>query len=234
MLDLFVVEDEDIEREALIELIRRRHNDRVRLCGFARTGTEAEERITILWPDIVFLDIQIPEFDGLEVARRIRDAGSHAQVVVITAYSRFDYAQKAIRIGAVDYLVKPYSMRTLNKTLDAAIARITAEPSSRPHPETPVDRARDFALDNYTRDISLDEVARHCGMSKYHLSRRFHAEIGMGLKEFIIRRRIELAAQFLRDGLTVGEAALAAGFSDPNYFGRAVKKHLGVTPRELR
>lgn len=234
MLDLFVVEDEDIEREALIELIRRRHNDRVRLCGFARTGTEAEERITILWPDIVLLDIQIPEFDGLEVARRVREAGSWAQIIVVTAYSRFDYAQKAIRIGAVDYLVKPYSMKTLDQTLKTAIGRITPTRPAMSEPETPIDRAREFILENYTRDISLDEIAQNCGMSKYHLSRRFRADIGMGVKEFIIHRRIELATRFLREGLTVGESALAAGFSDPNYFGRAVKKHLGLTPRELR
>lgn len=244
MLDVLVVEDERIEREALIQLVQGRYHEQLRICGIAESGEAAVARARALHPQVIFLDIEIPGFDGLEAARRIRRAGVDAQVVIVTAYSRFEYAKEALKLDAVDYLVKPYSIRTLDETMARVISRAAAsslqENSKRVAEPTddaarsPVARAKAYIESRHIRHITLDEVAEVSGMSKYHLSRTFHKEVGMGIKEYMIRCRIQHARQLLRRGRSVAEAAYDAGFSDPNYFSRAVKKHTGMTPTELR
>lgn len=245
MLDVLVVEDEEIEREALIRLVERRYSDDLRVCGFAESGEAAVARAQTLRPDVILLDIEIPGFDGLEVARRVKRAGVDAEVVIVTAYSRFEYAKEALKLEAVDYIVKPYSIRTLDQTMTRVIGRAAAR-IGREKPDqnagtptstqidNPIDRAKAYIESRYIRQITLDEVARAAGMSKYHLSRTFREVVGVGVKEFTIRCRIEHARRLMRQGRSVAEAAYDAGFTDPNYFSRAVRKHTGMTPTELR
>lgn len=245
MLNLFVVEDEQIEREALIKLIRERYGTKIRVSGYADSAEVALNRIQAGPPDIILMDIQIPGFDGLELARRLREYGVDSQIVMVTAYSQFDYAQRAIRVGAVDYLVKPYSLRSLDEVIASVVERAEAHraaahaekeelPAGAQTTASPTTRAREFIEENYTQDLTLNEIATHAGLSKYYLSRRFRTEFGVGPKEFTLRCRIRHARVLLQNGLTVAEAAYASGFEDPNYFSRVVKKYTGLTPRTLK
>ena len=233
MKSVFIVEDEEIEREALIKLIREHYRDQLSVCGFADRGETALSRICKLFPDIVLLDIHIPGFSGIELARRLRLDGVESSIIIITAYSRFEYAQEALRLGAVDYILKPYSLRTLDATLKKMIDAPGHRKPPTPSPETSVEQAKAYIEDNFTREISLDKVASEAGMSKYHLSRSFSAAFGQGIKEFQNRCRIRRAEQLMKDGLNVAEACFAVGFSDPGYFSRIVKKYTGRTPSSL-
>lgn len=234
MRTLFIVEDEEIEREALIKLIRERYAGEIRIVGFAEDGENAVERISTLRPQIILLDIHIQGFSGLEVARRLRGDGIESAIIIITAYSRFDYAREAIQLNAVDYIVKPYSIKTLDSVLTRVIESIDDPAIADADGTTPVDRARLFIDEQYARELTLDMIADRAGMSKYHLSRSFHSEVGMGIKEYQIRCRIRHAEGLLRDGLTVAEAGCAVGFTDPNYFSRIVKKYTGRSPGSMK
>lgn len=234
MRSVFIVEDEEIEREALIKLIRERYHDRIRICGFADRGDTALTRIRELNPDIVLLDIHIPGFSGLETARRLREIEIQASIVIITAYSRFEYAQEAIKLGAIDYIVKPYSLRTLEQTIEKVLSACDERLPEESVPQTPVEKAKSYIESNFSGEISLDKIAEIAGMSKYHLSRSFRAELGVGVKEYQNRCRIDQAERLIKDGLNVAEAGFAVGFSDPNYFSRIVKKYTGRSPSSMK
>jgi len=91
--------------------------------AIARTGTEGLELAVNQAPDLIVLDIRLPEMDGFEVLRRLRSAGSKAPVLMLTA--RDDELDKVVglELGADDYLTKPYSLRELLSRIKALLRR---------------------------------------------------------------------------------------------------------------
>lgn len=116
---LLIVDDEYLERQA-ITLILAQTNTPFKVVGEARNGNEAVRLAVELEPDIVLLDIKMPGMDGLTAAKEIKKALPASAFVFLTAYDEFDYAQEALRVGAVDYLLKPLRSKDLLKVLEKA------------------------------------------------------------------------------------------------------------------
>ena len=96
-----------------------------------------------------------------------------------------------------------------------------------------VDKAVRFIGRNYSRDITICDVADFVGISESHLYRVFSREFSMAPAQFLMRYRIGEAAAMLRNtGLAIGEIAASVGFRDPLYFSRVFKRIKGVSPRE--
>src|SRR5215510_15723071 len=100
---VLIVEDERLAAEAVRKLVER--DREVELAGTARDGATAVSLIRRLKPDIVFLDVQIPELDGFDVIKEI-GVENMPVVVFVTAYDR--YTLQAFEVHAVDYLLKPF------------------------------------------------------------------------------------------------------------------------------
>lgn len=111
---VLVVDDEPLARETLRLLMRR--DEAIDVVGECRSGLEAVEAIARLAPDLVFLDVQMPELDGFQTLARL-PAGRRPIIVFVTAYDR--YALKAFDAHALDYLVKPFT----DQRFYAALAR---------------------------------------------------------------------------------------------------------------
>lgn len=127
MFRLLVVDDEPIEREA-VRLLVERHLPDFHVVGEAGSGRQAIELAERHRPDIVLLDIQMPGLSGLAALRAIRDRVPDARCVIISAYDYFHFAQEALQLGAVDYLLKPVRRDRLVEALrrvgsDIAAAR---------------------------------------------------------------------------------------------------------------
>lgn len=113
---LLIAEDEYLERQA-IRLILERAGEPFEVVGEARNGRQAVHLAKDLQPDIVLLDIKMPGMDGLSAARDIRNILPYSAIIFLTAYNEFDYAQEALRIGVVDYLLKPIRAQELVEVL---------------------------------------------------------------------------------------------------------------------
>jgi two-component system LytT family response regulator len=112
-----IADDEPIAREVLRGELEPFQD--VVVVGEAENGRQALERIAEMRPDLVFLDLQMPVMNGLEVVSNLK--GGHLPVIVIvTAYD--EYAIQAFEAGAIDYLLKPVSAARLQKTIDRARA----------------------------------------------------------------------------------------------------------------
>jgi AraC-like DNA-binding protein len=92
-------------------------------------------------------------------------------------------------------------------------------------------RARDRIDADPAVPLTLTELAREAGLSRYQLLRAFARELGLTPHAYILQRRIALARQLLRGGRAVAEVALAAGFYDQSHLHRCFVRQFGVTPR---
>jgi two-component system, LytTR family, response regulator len=115
-LRTLIVDDEPIARKVLREELD--SLDDVEIIGEADNGALALEKISADHPDLVLLDLQMPEMGGLEVVRNLK-RGTHMPVIVIvTAYDK--YALQAFEAGAIDYLLKPVSGERLEQAVERA------------------------------------------------------------------------------------------------------------------
>jgi two-component system response regulator MprA len=139
MTRVLIVDDEPAVRAALDRALR--------LDGYeielAADGREALDRLADTRQDAVVLDVGMPGIDGLEVCRRLRDAGDRTPVLMLTARDAVDDRVAGLDAGADDYLVKPFALKELKARLRALLRR--AEPASAD--EGSVLRFADLALD---------------------------------------------------------------------------------------
>ena len=124
MRDVLVVDDDFMVAE-----IHRRFVDRVdgfRAVGVARTGAQALETTRDLRPQLILLDVYLPDMTGLDVLQRLRSEGDRVDVIMITAARELDTVRGALDGGAADYLIKPFEFPQLEAKLQAYAARADA------------------------------------------------------------------------------------------------------------
>lgn len=110
----FVVEDEYLSRERLKRMLA---NLGVKVEGEAETKEEAVEKLKFVKPDIVFLDIRLPDGTGLEIASHIiHNFEDPPYIVFVTAYG--EYALDAFKVNSIDYVLKPYKEDDIKRVLD--------------------------------------------------------------------------------------------------------------------
>ena len=114
-----VVDDEQLARRGLKTLVER--HPECSVVGVCADGREAIAQIVELRPDLVLLDIQMPEITGFDVLTRLPD-GAIPVVIFVTAYD--EYAVRAFEVHALDYVLKPVSQQRLREALDRAVAQV--------------------------------------------------------------------------------------------------------------
>lgn len=120
---LLLVEDQTLFRKGLRKMIED-HSLGWTVVGEAENGHEALELIEALQPNLVLTDIRMPGMDGIELAEQIYKQHSETDVIILTGYDDFKYAQMAIRFGVIDFLLKPCNDRTLMEVLHKAHERL--------------------------------------------------------------------------------------------------------------
>jgi len=148
MARVLVVDDEPAVRRALERALRLDSYD----VALAQDGEEALDAIAREPADAVILDVAMPRLDGLEVARRMRQAGDRTPILMLTARDAIDDRVEGLDVGADDYLVKPFALRELQARLRALLRR-TGEDSE----EQEVLRYGDLVLDPSAHEVHRGE-----------------------------------------------------------------------------
>lgn len=130
-LTILIADDERLAREELAYLLGKEPD--IELLETAASGAAAVELAAKHKPDVVFLDIEMPELDGIQAAQRLASGARMPLIVFTTAYD--GHAIEAFRLGAVDYLLKPYGEARLGQTLArlrsrAALNRAGGDPAA--------------------------------------------------------------------------------------------------------
>lgn len=126
MYSILIVDDEKIITEGL-KLILERSKEDYYICGVAYNGLEGIDSALKEKPDIIITDVRMHQMDGLEMIRRLKEAGVEAKFIILSGYSDFNYAKKAIEMAVKFYITKPVEEEELYEALNKACIDIEAE-----------------------------------------------------------------------------------------------------------
>ena len=130
MFKVLLIDDEPIIREGLKTIIDWSQHG-FEICGEAVNGRDALVKVRNLHPDLLIVDIKMPVIDGLKLLEELRKEGNRVQALILTGYSEFDYAQKAVNLGAIGYILKPIDEDDLSINVKKAYKEIIKEKKPR-------------------------------------------------------------------------------------------------------
>ncbi|MFS0726719.1 response regulator [Paenibacillus sp. 1P07SE] len=121
-MKVMIVDDEDIIRQGVKVLLEKSHPS-IQVIAMAKNGKEALKLIEQDPPDLLIADIRMPVMNGLELIERAAAHGPEMVSVVLTGYADFEYAQKALKSGVADYIVKPVNQVKINQMVQAVLSK---------------------------------------------------------------------------------------------------------------
>lgn len=211
--------------------------------GTASNAAEGLEVIRSLKPDIVFTDIRMADRDGLSMLAELAGEFPDMQITVLTGFRDFSYAQEAIRLGVTRYLLKPSKMDEINEALmvmTEKLNRLRVQQKKPVSEEMPagsfiIHQALSYMEQNYSRKLTLQDVASACFVSQWHLSKLINKHTEKSFYDLLNAIRIEKAKELLNDpSLKIGDIVDKVGFSDGAHFARVFKKMVGCSANEYR
>lgn len=261
MYKVMIVDDEPIIVEGLSRSIAW-DKWNCKIVATAHDGLEGKKSIEKYRPDIVFMDINMPEMDGLSMIAAIKSQFPNLQVCVLTGFRDFEYAREAIRLGVTRFLLKPSNMDELEEAIEAMCSNLKkkgitgdeVEPEEIPaENEDDQDQADEdgkkesasssfivknalaYIEENYTQKLTLGEVAEKTYVSQWHLSKLLNRHTGQSFSDILNHVRIEHAKELLKDpSLRIGDISEQVGFLDLAHFSRVFKKQESVSANEYR
>lgn len=261
MIKTLIVDDENLVRKGLISVTPWERYG-FTIVGEAANGVKALEFIMANEVDLVFADLAMPVMPGLELMRRLRDQFPQILIVVLTCHQDFEYIQEALRLGAIDYIVKTQmETETMENILERISKRFLKEKAAARseenkrtagnYPDIIISReirnklsdeiinsimdAVKHVWSNLDSEISQDAVARRVNMSRGYFSQCFKEVTGKHFGEFVRELKINKAkALLLESNQPIYWIANQLGFLDEKYFSRFFKEHMGVLPSEYR
>jgi len=216
------------------------------ICIGAKNGSEGLHLAKTLNPDVVITDIMMPEMDGMEMTRMLKEDfnTSHIPVIMLTSKSNLRDQIKGIETGAEAYIMKPFNMEYL-KTVAGnlinqrtnVIARFVEKKKMAKDLPKVNSKDEDFLLrlvsyieENQSKDYSIDTLAEHCNISRTVFYNKLKGLTGSSPIDFLRKIKLNIALRFLENGFNVSEAAFKTGFSDVKYFSRLFKVQFGYSP----
>jgi len=210
--------------------------------------------------DLVITDISMPEINGLELIRRINTLGNKPDIIIVSGYNEFSYAQEAISLGVCAYILKPIKPEEIEESILVLIEKkmrqtkknengkdvdlfnesdfmdkeiISIENIRDVHPS--VQKILLYIDGNYSKEITVHELAEQFRINESYLSALFKKEVGINLSNYIQKYRMYKAAELLQNSdFRVNEIAYMVGYQNPCYFTKQFKKTYNYTPSEMK
>ena len=256
-LSILIVEDNRELRSLLRNILSKKYT-----ILEAANGEEGLKLASEAIPDMIISDVMMPVMDGLEMIKRIKENKDicYVPIILLSAKASLDDRITALEQGIDDYITKPFSSSYLkariaslftkrkqlqeifmkqlsaNNETDNSKEWTPSEPEVMPHDKLFMKEVMDFLEEQIDNpDLVIDDFANKLLLSRSIFYRKLKSIVGMPPVDFIREIRVKRAAQLIRsDVYNFSQIAYMTGFSDPKYFSRCFKKHMGVTPSEYK
>ncbi|WP_315116367.1 response regulator [uncultured Clostridium sp.] len=239
MYKLLIAEDEILERKALNFIVRNNLSN-VKIIGEAKDGEEALSIAKSVKPHIIIMDIKMPVMNGLQCQQIIYNLLPDTKTIILTAYDDFKFAQFGIKVNVFDYLLKPARPQELIQSINNAISeinrdKIVSKDVLRDIDCAIIEKAIQFINDNYSKEITLEDISSYVHLNPQYFSRFFKSKVNINFVDYLSKVRIEKSkTQLIDSDKNIGYIALNVGFADSAYFSKVFKKITGVSPYKFR
>lgn len=249
MIKILVADDEGYEREILAEILDKRFGREAEV-HMVENGRLAVDAAALWAADVVLMDIEMPGINGIDAAKQILAQRPGCKMIFVTAYSLFTYAHEAVKLGACDYILKPVDPDDVERAVRRAASQAEAQrqleaassaellESADNYDKTAVlmGKVKKYLQHNYMLyDISLDSVSAILKLNPSYFSSLFKRTFQVNFLDYLTELRMDAAKELLRDPLrSTAEVASMVGYESANYFTRAFKKKVGMTPTDYR
>lgn len=218
MIKLLIADDEEEIRKGIRHQIDWLANG-VEVCGEAEDGTQTLQSIVEQQPDIVLIDIRMPEMSGLEVAEAIRQRRYNVKSIILSGYDDFSFAQQAMKLGVSEYLLKP----CLPSDILSTVLKVTSE----------IRRDRAEKERQQKLQAKLDESLQLLRQKGFAERLRGEADPASDMlqRKKNGNKSIDQAIRFIRDNYDKElnlELISSRLFMNANYFCLLFKQHVGV------
>ena len=244
---IIIVED-DAEIRSFLES-ELSHDYDVTACENGKAGLS---EVFKMIPDLVISDVMMPEMDGNTMCSKIKSSPttSHIPVILLTAKSRDEDRLEGLETGADAYLLKPFNMDILRRTIinlihthqmlrlkygrNDLLEEQVEQVKMKSPDEQLLDRVMKVINKNISNsDLSVDSIADEVGISRVHLHRKMKELTGQTPHDFIRNIRLKQAAHLLSSqNMNITEVMYACGFNNAASFSTIFKKFYGMSPRE--
>lgn len=223
---ILIVDDDLGTREGFTRILSLEGFD-VRTAG---CGCDGVELARDLQPDLLVLDLSLPDMTGLDVLRAIREASLDVPCVIVTGYGSVAAAADAFKLGAREFVEKP-----IDDTELLAVVRSAAASQSAAVDWRVVETVRIIGQRYRDPGLSLRGIARELEVSAEHLCRLLKSQTGTGFAKRLHETRVHEARRLLRDtNFSVKEVAYRTGYADATRLGHYFKRFCRVQPTAFR
>ena len=248
MYNLLIVDDEPIIRRGIksLAILSEIGISEIFEAGNAEKCLEIVDKEHI---DIIMLDINMPNTDGLTLAKMLKEKNKNFAIIMVTGYDYFEYMQTAIRLGVDDYLLKPVNKTDIELVLKRMIDKIekirlenrllelNVTSESIPSGDNSSFKVvREYMNEHlFDSDLSLGYMAENLGFNSSYLSGIIKQIYGIPFQEYVALKRMEQAKILcLSTDMKNYEIAEEIGYEDVNYFTNRFKKTFGITPKQFK
>ena len=245
MVKVYIVDDSILFLNELTLTVPWERMD-CKVVGSALEAETAEREIRKMRPDLIITDISMPGRDGLQMVESLADIPG-PEFIIVSAYPKFEYAFRAIKLKTADYFVKPFDDEEFYRAIERVVERINARQRDSAGALCPpgshsghahnnyIEEALQYIDDHYAEALSAASVAKALFVSESHLSKCFRRELNTSFKEYLNYVRIRKAMHLLRTtDFKIYEVSDRTGFDSPKYFATIFRKLVGITPTQYR
>lgn len=248
MYKVLLIDDEKLITDGLKKTILET-NPHFDIIIIANTAQEALSLFQQNPFDLVFVDIVMPETNGLELISKMSSIQNSCEYIILSGHADFSYAATAIKLDVLEYMLKPVNRKDLELALKRAEEKIQLHKSSATPQSSEagmdficelqlesknnklVNQTISYIKENITEDISLQKIADEFYVNPSYLSQLVKKETGTTISYIRNKLRIEMAKQMLQGTAnSIDEICRMCGYKDYYYFNKIFKKIVGVTP----
>ena len=244
MYRVMIVED-DKTNQRFYEKLKVWEEEGFVIAGQASHGKEALALMEQNEYDFYLVDVMMPVMNGLEFLQELKNRGVDAPKIIASNYNEFEYVRQGMKLGAMDYLLKPITEDALRECLQSVREELWESRDGRimeqifqacgADTESGFTKKLMAYFAEHTRDLNLKDISDEFLLSKDYFGKLFKRQMNENFNQFVLKYKMEYACYLLKDtDDRIYEISDALGYKTTDYFSKLFKEYTGQTPAGYR